>query len=36
MRCNKKYLYVAHSYKLGMRIANFEIIDQCMNAKCQM
>ncbi len=31
----KKYLYVTHCYKLGMKIAKFGIIDQHMNA-CHM
>ncbi len=35
----KKYLYITHCYKLGMKIAKFGIIDQHMNAchvKCNI
>jgi hypothetical protein len=31
-----KYLYLSHSYKLGMKNENFVFIDQQMNATCQM
>ncbi len=35
-RCNQKLLYLTHSYKLSMRNAIFEVIDQHKNAWCPM
>ncbi len=35
-RCNQKQLYLTHSYKLSMRNAIFEVIDQHKNAWCPM